>query len=490
MEEKIQKILNEKDENVVQFNVTNTTSNPIFLNLFNSSDLSVIPNTPTYLFPPNSVEGNLGIIAPIQWLVLANNGLIYADDGSTNLLIINPATNTIIGFIPLGIYVSNWLTYNSINNTIYIMDVVNNVIVIIDCLTNTISSVIPFTNPNQSAFNSVQNTLYVTTLVGSCVVIDCTTNTIITSIPLTCNYIEYNSTNNLIYTSDSSSSNITIIDCFTNTISGTIPLISPVYSLLYNVSNNTLLVSNNSGNDLSIIDCSTNLLIANIIVPPLIGTFTFGTIDTNTGNVYFGTAGGNSVIISTTTNTIINYFFVSLSPLATSVFVSSQNNIYIACPFASTITYITTAGITATPYYISGSANYNSFVNNLNNEPVFIQMVRLLVQNQNQLNNELQLTKIDSNGNQIFMPNFPINEVSAYQQQGNIGEITLKDIVFDGRTYINQYQLNAYESMSFEIYYKQLDLTTATASFPIFFKPKIQLKEYIRKDYSDYDVEM
>jgi len=109
-----------------------------------------------------------------------------------------------------------------------------------------------------------------------------------------------------------------------------------------------------------------------------------------------------------------------------------------------------------------------------------------LVQNQNQLNNEVQLTKIDSNGNQVFMPNFPINQVSAYQQQGNIGEINVDNIIFDGRTYINQYQLNPYETISFEIYYKQLDLTSTNMSYPIMFKNKVSLKEYIDDNYDDF----
>ena len=109
-------------------------------------------------------------------------------------------------------------------------------------------------------------------------------------------------------------------------------------------------------------------------------------------------------------------------------------------------------------------------------------MIRLLVENQNQLYNQVQLTKIDSNGNQIFLPDFPINQVSTFQEQGKIAEITLKDIIFDGRTYVNQYQINANENISIEIYYKQIDLTTASASFPIFFKPKIQLKEYIKNN--------
>jgi hypothetical protein len=58
----------------------------------------------------------------------------------------------------------------------------------------------------------------------------------------------------------------------------------------------------------------------------------------------------------------------------------------------------------------------------------------------------------------------------------------MKNLVFDGRTYINQYQLNGFESVSFEIYYKQLDLTSVKPNLPMFFKPKVQLKEYIKKE--------
>jgi hypothetical protein len=480
MEENIQKILNEKDENVVQFNVTNTTSNPVFLNLFSTFTLSVVPNAPTYLNPPNSVTGNTGIIAPIDFIVLANNGLIYASDTATNILIINPATNSVVGFIPLGADNSSWLTYNPTNNTLYNCSSPTNNVVCIDCNTNTILTSIVVANPIESAFNSQQNTLYVTGLAGL-VAIDCNTNTIITTIPLACNTIVYNSTDNLIYTTISASNDISIVDCAINTFIGVLTFILPTNMFYFN-DTNTLYFGNNLGTELGILDCSTNTLISSTPIPIIAGLLGFASLDTNTSNVYFGTSLGYTIIVSTITNTIINSVFVALSIMGTSVFLSATNEIYFATPFLNTLTILTTAGVTATPYYISGSANYNAFVNNLNNEPVFIQMIRLFVQNQNQLNNQLQLTKIDSNGNQIFIPNFPINEVSAYQQQGNIGEITLKDVVFDGGTYINNYQLNAYETISFEIYYKQLDLTTATATYPIFFKPKVQLKEYIKNE--------
>ena len=480
MEENIQKILNEKDENVVQFNVTNTTSNSIFINLLNTFNLSPIPNAPTYLNPPNSVTGNTGILAPMDFIILANSGLIYASDGATNILIINPATNLVVGFIPLGADVSGWLTYNPTNNTLYNCSTTTNNIVCIDCNTNTILTSILVVGLIQSTFNSQQNTLNVTTG-SSIVVIDCNTNTIITTIPLACNTIVYNSTDNLIYTTISASNDISIVDCTTNTFIGVLTFILPTNMFYFN-GTNTLYFGNNGGAELGILDCSTNTLISSTPIPVIAGVLAFASLDTNTSNVYFGTSVAYTIIVSTITNTIINSVFVALSVTATSVFLSATNEIYFATPTLFTLTILTTAGVTATPYYISGSANYNAFVNNLNNEPIFIQMIRLLVQNQEQLNNQLQLTKIDSNGNQIFIPNFPINEVSAYQQQGNIGEITLKDVVFDGGTYINNYELNAYETISFEIYYKQLDLTTATATYPIFFKPKVQLKEYIKNE--------
>ena len=204
--------------------------------------------------------------------------------------------------------------------------------------------------------------------------------------------------------------------------------------------------------------------------------------DSVENNIYWGTTLGYILVISCTNNLIIYNFFVGSSVITTGVYNALQNSVYFSLPFLSLMYQITTIGVTTTPYYISGSANYNAFVNNLNNEPIEIQMIRLLVLNQDQLYNQLQLTTIDSNGNQIFLPDFPINKIDINQEQGNISEIELKDVVFDGRTYINQYQLNPYESLSFEIYYIQLDLTTATPTYPIFFKPKIQLKEYIKKE--------
>jgi hypothetical protein len=228
-----------------------------------------------------------------------------------------------------------------------------------------------------------------------------------------------------------------------------------------------------------VIDCNTNTIISTINLGGVI-PFLFA-FDYTQNNFYISSFSTNVAVINCTSNSLTSTIVNPSASIGIS-FDDLSNSVYFVSQGTNNIQQVTTTGITASPYYISGSVNYNYFLNNLNNEPVQIQMIRLVVQNQEQLYNQVQLTKIDSNGNQIFLPDFPINKVDTMQEQGNISKIELKDVVFDGRTYINEYQLNGNETISFEIYYTQLDLTSASATFPIFFKPKIQLKDYIKNE--------
>jgi hypothetical protein len=287
--------------------------------------------------------------------------------------------------------------------------------------------------------------LYVLATIGAtynCIIFDISTNSflpITIALPTSTSTSAYNSVNNTLYVGGFLSDNVYVISCSTNSLVSTINLLGKLPSVLtFNANDNLMYVGSPAPTvNVSVINCSTNTLSTEITNPNTTYSIAF---NGNTNNLYLGNGGSND------------------------------------------ISQLTTSGITTSPYYISGSVNYNLFVNNLNNEPVYIQMIRLLAENQNQLYNQVQLTKIDSNGNQIFLPDFPINQVSTFQEQGKISEITLKDVIFDGRTYVNQYQINANETISIEIYYKQVDLTSASASFPIFFKPKIQLKEYIKNN--------
>jgi uncharacterized delta-60 repeat protein len=344
--------------------------------------------------------------------------------------------------------------------------------------------------------------------------------------------ITYNPNNNYLYISNGT--DVNVLDCSTNTLLTPIVLGGGNATNLSEVTpSNEIYYFDNTLNLLQKIDCLTNTLVLinlalpNITSPPIraldyyngflyvIGTTSIiDIVDTNT-DTYF-----NSITIPniynfkpnyTSINTITNQLFITdgnntntkqfaVIDLPTNNFVSvnslggigatfgviynsSTDSIYISGSLFSVVTF------NATPFFISGSTNYNTFVNNLNFEPIFIDEIRVLTQNLTQLNNQVQFTKIDSNGNQIFFGEFPINKIDV-EQNNNIATLELNGLVFDGRTYINQYVINPNQIVSFEIYYKQLDRLSATPTFPIFFKPKVQLKEYIRKDYNNYDVEM
>jgi hypothetical protein len=294
---------------------------------------------------------------------------------------------------------------------------------------------------------------------------------------------------NEIYYFDNTLNLLQKINCLTNTlvpINLSLPNIFTSNGLPYY--NGYLYVYSNSSNIIDIVDTNTDTYFNSITIPTLY-TFNpfYSAINPITNQLFITDFNLNRqfAVIDLPTNTLVSVNTLSgIGGTYGVIYNSLTDSMYISGSLFSVVTF------TATPFFIGGSTNYNTFVNNLNFEPIFIEEIRILTQNQTQLYNQVQFTKIDSNGNQIFFPEFPITKVDSFQEQGNIAGLKLNGLVFDGRTYINQYVINPNQIVSFEIYYKQLDRFSATPTLPIFFKPKIQLKEYIRKDYNNYDVEM
>jgi hypothetical protein len=486
MEKKISKLLENKYENLVQFNVVNTTPNPISVSLFNTSQsLSNVPTSPTYTNQSNTVFNSFGTPVGLTFFqdlaTNTNTGQLYASFSSTYIQKYDSSGILISTLNVVGSSQISILNYNPNDNNLYAYDN-NGLVFVIDCntFTSTATVIVGMPNAFDSAFDSVNNTIYYTDGGTVIVALNCTTNTIffINSI-YNLEFLDYNSTSNELYIGTSIGTCI-IYDITTSTFSPTIitfPTITRTVN--YNPLNNSMYVGSKFFSDVYVVDCNTNTIVSTINLGGVI-PFLFA-FDYTQNNFYISSFSTNVAVINCTSNSLISTIVNPSLTIGIS-FDDLSNSVYFVSQGTNNIQQVTTTGITATPYYISGSVNYNYFLNNLNNEPVKIQMIRLFVQNQEQLYNQLQLTKIDSNGNQIFLPDFPINQVSTMQQQGNIGEISLKDVVFDGRTFINQYQLNGNETISFEIYYTQLDLTSASVTFPIFFKPKIQLKEYIKKE--------
>jgi hypothetical protein len=388
---------------------------------------------------------------------------------------------------------------------------------------------------NSLVFCPTNNCVYVGDFIlGQVYVVDTSTNTLLTTIAVTGatrSLVFVPSTNEVWVTTQNVASPINVIDVNTNTVVS-IPVTpaSQPQDIIYYPTNNSVFVSSTTTNQLWQIDVTTRVLLAQYPTPqttPLgIGlvnnkiyvgyltlTTSFDIFDiptvSFTNNVSYGGLGasifqnnflfisafnlvytsltdGNIIVIDPNTETIVNQF-TGLFGTFPNVFFNPFNNFF--WQKAGTIFRYWSTTIVVTPFYISGSVNYNQFVNSLYSEPIYISMIRFFVQNQEQLYNQLQFTKIDSNGNQMFFPEFPITKVDSYQEQGNIASIELNGLEFDGRTYINQYVINANQTVSFEIVYRQIERFDVTKTYPIFFKQKVQLKQYIKEDYSNYDVE-
>jgi uncharacterized delta-60 repeat protein len=382
------------------------------------------------------------------------------------------------------------IIYNSNNNVFYGID--TNDLYIISSDGQSIQNIFPL-GGNSITYNPNNNYLYIVKA-GTIYVCDCATNTLITTIGLggISSFLSEVTSSNEIYFFNNSTNLLQKIDCSTNTlvlINLPLPNVSTsVRSISYY--NGYLYLMDVSTNIIDIVDTNTDTYFTSITIPAIYNFLPYySTINPITNQLFITNVNALSskqyAVIDLPTNTFVSVNLLGGTGRTYGVIYSQlSNSMYISGSLFSVVTF------TASPFFIGGSTNYNTFVNSLNFEPIFIEEIRILTQNQTQLYNQVQFTKIDSNGNQIFFPEFPITKVDSYQQQGNIAGLKLNGLVFDGRTYINQYVINPSQVVSFEIYYKQLDRFSATPTYPIFFKPKIQLKEYIRKDYNNYDVEM
>lgn len=167
-----------------------------------------------------------------------------------------------VGTSPRGI------AYNSLNNTMYVTNHGGTTVSVINCTTNAVVATITVGNsPRGIAYNSADNTMYVTLYFdGEVVVIDCETNTV-TGSPITVGSavipdIVYNSVDNTMYVSNNGSADISVIDCDTNTVTATIALSFSPNIIAYNSYSNTIYVPD--ATDITIISCSTNSILSTI----------------------------------------------------------------------------------------------------------------------------------------------------------------------------------------------------------------------------------
>lgn len=487
MDKNIEELLKDKREQVVQFNLINTTSSDIYVNLFNTDNLNPITTNPTISNVANSQlsSTNVGIGSRFSAIDLVTNQ-VYITNFTSNLVDVYDENNNLITSINIGTN-SAFIRYNPVNDIMYVQSGTSpnyNSITLIKCGTYVVLGTFTFpSNIFIFDINTTSNVMYVPSALGTVILYDCVSNSITGSISITggVSICAYNVNNNCVYINNSTLNTIDKINCNTNTF---VPLgisLSATTPFVFNPNTNKLYGSGNVSYTYFEIDTATDTL-TNLIPTAYVGLNAISCAVDYFDNLLYVTAFTNNLLIyNLNNNTLLSNVNYGFNNAQGTTFSPNNRRMYISTIIQNLYSF-TTVNIYSTSYYIQGSSNYNLFVNSLNNEPIYVQLVRIITQNQNQLTNQLQLTTIDSTGFQTFKPNFPINQVDVNQDQGNIGEIPLNNQVFDGRTYVNQYKINPYEIVSLEIYYKQLNLSSATPYFPILFKPKVQLKEYIKNE--------
>lgn len=478
MQQNVQELLKNKDEKIVQFIVVNTTSQNQFVDLFNIDTLNPVATTLNFLSAPNTILDTFGTGTYQRVATNVQNGHLYATDGSINVNVFDTNNNNlfILNLIfPTPVII---LVYNLINNTFYFFDVGGGFIYVVDGLTNVITSTLIYTGGTFDAvFVSSKNSIYAGSSSGT-IEIDCISNLIILTGLVSYASYSFNLTNNDLYGVQGFTDDFDVINIVSNTVTQSIfSSLSSVIITNSNINTPFNYVAKIGTGEVRVFNWSTSNSFVTLLSPS-VGDLGRGVYDSISNNVYFGSNIGH--LVSINGNNTFQAPFISASSLPNIALNQSQNSIFIASPSTNNINQVTTIGITATNFFITGSINYNSFINNLITQPIFIKLIRVFVQNQVQLFNELQFTKIDANGYQLFSPIFPITKIDTYARKGLNASIDMKSLVFDGRTFINQYQLNPFETISFEIYFKELDLMTVTPTLPMFFKPKVQLNEYIK----------
>lgn len=472
---------------IVQFNVVNTTPSAITVDLFNLATLNTTPTTLNYTFPPNTVYSSISLSFVPRYIV-SNNGFIYVIN-STSVFVYD-INNSLISTTVLGVNLQS-ITYNSNLNTVYITDNTNKIIYVLDCFSNTLLTTIAYPNPlitfGNSSFNSTNNSVYlIESSTNQIRIISCVSNsftaTITGVITSSVSVLEFNQNQNVFYLC-STLTTIQIINCNSNTITGTIPLTGNTVS--FNYLNNNLYVSDNV-NTIYIYNVVTNNLLGTIVIPIVTGLSGFSAFDYDNNFIYFGSQStGDVYLVNCNNNTYYGSITIGGLAIVLPEYNAQTKSIIFYKPPTGFI-FITTNGIASTPYYVTGASNYNFFVQNLQNEPVIVSKIRT-ISPQTQLDNVATIFTTDSSGNTSQYAVTPINSVSAYQEQGNISELEFDELIFDGRTFISQYVINANTTVILELHYIQLDNTKIKYLRDRFFPKKTPLKD-VFDEYVDLSI--
>jgi hypothetical protein len=492
-----------KKEKTVQFNLTNTTSNPLEVDLF---DLS-ITNTPTQdtgqISPPTawSVFG-ISAVNYFAWEDNTNTGGGFRVQrslfGGVNQVQQIDNTGAPIGVTtlpaPPAFQPNGGVAFSPVTNTLFIGNSAGNNVTVVDTLTNTVITTIlnvGLANITSLTFVPTVNEIWAGTTDPADPVqrIDVFTNTvlapIVTPVVSRVGDIEYHPATDLVYFTAPDTQDIVYHQpngAFRGVTA--IPLPEPT-SL--NIVNGFAWIGNvdalGTSNQVVIVNLTT-FATSSITVPNNgnIGRYNF-TYYPLYDRVYAWSSAGETYAFSESTKTL-QEVFTGNTPITGFIvgwsFIINQTSSILG--YGGAQLAISNAGtVTSTPFYIGGAVDYNFFVQNLEYEPMKINCIGIYSQTQEQLYNPLEIKTKDSTGKEYQSPDFPILQVSQWQEQGNRSKIQTDGLIFDGRTFFSQYRINAGETVTFEICYEQLN-RFCFGEYPNLFPEKQPIAPVITED--------
>jgi len=457
--------LKSKKKNV-QFDIVNTTSNPISFNLFEQG-ITTTPTTDSGVSSPPLVQTGASVSATATvWYeknTNTNEYYLFKVFGITTFVDVYLEDGTFVTTIPLTVNPNAGGTFCPTQNKLYVPDFANRTVEIIDTTTNTVIA-----NPTIIGVGfQLRNCLYIpstdevwvltTDPAIPCQILNVVTDTLGGTPVLpacTPEGICYYAPLDLIYIACNSVAQVWKIDAQTQAILDIIgtPMANPVSC---SVVNDDIWVGGRATNRFLIIDTVTNIGTQKNL--GIIGSIYRGNwLYVDYWDRVYAYDSVNGIVFGIDSSGVVQEQLVAGATARGIVAIPIGTTTLFGYGGNTTFTYQGT--VVSTPIFISGSSDYNFFVNSLEGQPIKLDCMDIISSTQDQLSNAITVRKTDADGHSNAKPTFPILDVSAWQEQGNRSSIPMGGLILDGRTFFSQYVVNAGETVVFELCYEQLNL--------------------------------
>jgi hypothetical protein len=450
-------------EKVVQFDFINTTGTNQALNLFSYLE-PPLPNDPA-IAPSNTIQSIFGRGSTQTVLDSVGNRIFIPDSNFTgNVYYTDTSGNPLFpGVINIGPGTSpDYVVIDTIQNYLYVsLNGANSVQVYdISFVIPSLVTTIPIGHrPGFLVYCPTHQKVYCIDQFNPIEVIDTTTNTLLPSIanPISATRGAYVPTTDQLWILGTNPSPTTRqIDSATDTFNpGSQSYGGVATEMLYNSATNQVYVV---GSNFYALNVSPIAITCTIILGFAIGSG-IG-INTNNGYVYcFDIPSDLVQVVDPGTCSIVSSFNSGYLTGTTVIAAFNPANDYFFIPgtFANDTAVFSVAPTAANATYFLGTADYNAFVKDLEDNPIRISEIRFFVQNQTQFDEPLNIKLIDANGLQKQHSRFPSLDISEFQFQNNLAIVPFEDLVFNGRVFFSDYVLQPNERVIFLIKYVQVN---------------------------------